>query len=533
MSLYNAHERYLAEAIESVKKQEYKNWELCICDDGYTIPDVKKILRHASMSSRKIKVKFLTSNRGITAATNTALSLADGEYVGFLDHHDILYPDALFEVVKLINEDRNVDYIYTDEDKISHQGSRRDPSFKPDWSPDLLLSVNYATHFSVFRTSLLRTIGGLRNGFDGSQDYDLLLRATEKAQRIAHLRKAIYGRRIPLTSTTGSEPVSLCAYASAVKALQEAMTRRGIKAQVEALPNYRYHVKYEIEGTPLVTIIIPTRTTKYITNCVMSILEKTKYEKYEVLVVDNGTGMDLSKVLLDPSEKLRFIVNSSDFNWSRMNNQAAKLAKGEYLVFLNDDTEVISGEWLSAMLEHAQREEVGAVGAKLLHADGTVQHAGIIIGVRGAAANYEGIHASDPGYLAFASMIRNCSAVTGACMMVRKNYFMKMGGFDESLGHSWNDVDFGIRIVQSGRWIIYTPYALLYHYVGGTRGKHDKSSDEMKARDLFKKKNADFIRSGDPFYNPNLSTDIPYLPAYQCNVELYKRLRKLRKTQSA
>lgn len=517
MPVYNTDPKSLREAIESVKTQLYENWELCICDNGSTRQEVKTVLLEASRSDKRIRLATLPDRRGIAGGTNAALALANGEFTGFLDHDDVLYSDALFEVVKLLNEDPELDYMYSDEDKIDLNGRRVEPFFKPDWSPDLLLSENYVTHFSVYRTSLLRSLRGLRDGYEGSQDYDLVLRATEKSRRIGHVRKVIYGWRISPTSTAGSATAKPIAYVSAVKALQDAVVRRGIKAQVEMLPIHRYRVKYEIEGKPLVTIIIPARTTKYVANCVRSIMEKTSYDNYEVLVVDNSKGMDLSKIL-DSSEKLRFIVDSSDFNWSGMNNQAAKIARGDYLVFLNDDTGAISGEWLSAMLEHAQREEVGAVGAKLLRANGTVQHAGILVGIHGLATNYDGMAASDPGYFALASMVRNCTGVTGACMMVRKSYFMQMGGFDEALGHSWNDVDFGIRLMQGGRWVVYTPFALLYHYVGGTRGERDTSSEELRARDTFRKKNIEFLKRGDPFYNPNLSTDVPYLP--KCNLQL-------------
>jgi GT2 family glycosyltransferase len=432
--------------------------------------------------------------------------------------------------VKLLNEDRELDYVYSDEDKINLNGRRVEPYFKPDWSPDLLLSMNYVGHFGVYRTSLLRSLGGFRDGYEGSQHYDLVLRATEKTNRIGHVRKVAYGRRISRTSVGYSDTARPVTYASALKVLQEAVARRGIKAQVEMLPIHDFRVKYQIKGNPIVTIIIPARTTEYIGACVRSIIEKTTYDEYEVLVVDR-TEMDLQKIL-EPSEKLRFIIDSSNFNFSRINNEAAKSARGEYLVFLNDDTEVISGEWLSAMLEHAQREEVGAVGAKLLRANGTVQHAGIIVGIQGYAANYGGMAALDPGYFASASVVRNCTAVTGACMMVRKNYFIEMGGFDEALGHSWNDVDLGIRVVQQGRWVVYTPLALLYHYVGGTRGERDVSSEELKAKALFRKKNIEFLRHGDQFYNPNLSTNEAYLYLPKCNPHLLSDLKIVPRHQS-
>jgi len=510
MPVYNTEEPFLTEAIESVRQQLYENWELCICDNGSTEGHVKEVLQKSARSDKRIKIVTLSQSGGIAGGSNAALELADGEFTGFLDHDDVLYSNALFEVVRLLNEDPELDYIYSDEDKIDLNGRRVEPFFKPDWSPDLLLSVNYVSHLSVYRTNLLRSLGGLRDGYEGSQDYDLALRATEKTQKIRHISGVLYGWRESPRSTAGSEAVKPIAYVSAVKALQETMVRRGIEADVELLPIHRYRVRYAIKGQPLVTIIIPARTEKYIGKCVNSILQKTGYQNYEILVIDR-TGSDISNAL-QSSEKVRIISDSSDFNFSRINMQAAMVARGDYLVFLNDDTEVISGEWLQAMLEHAQREEVGAVGAKLLRPNGTVQHAGIIVGIEGYATNYGGMAASDPGYFWLPAMIRNCAAVTDACMMVRKGYFVEMGGFDEALGHAWNDVDFGIRVVQSGRWVVCTPFALLYHYVGGTRGTEDVSPEELRAKGIFRKKNIEFIKRGDPFYNRNFSTDTPYLP---------------------
>jgi GT2 family glycosyltransferase len=299
---------------------------------------------------------------------------------------------------------------------------------------------------------------------------------------------------------------------SAVRALRDAMERRGIDAEVRLLPISCYRISYKVEGRPLISIIIPIGSLKFVKDCVTSLIEKTNYNNCEIIILDNRTRADISKILPD-DERLRIIPYDFEYNFSRMNNFASKVARGEYLLFLNDDTKVISAEWLSVMLEHAQREEVGAVGAKLLYANGTVQHAGIIIGVYGYAVNYGpglNLESSDPGSFGLAAVIRNCSAVTAACMMVRKSVFTELGGFDETLGHSWNDVDFGIRILESGRRIVYTPYAELYHYEGGTRGQFDVSVNEIAARERFKKKHLDFISRGDPYYNPNLSLVHPY-----------------------
>jgi GT2 family glycosyltransferase len=514
MPVFNADPKFLRQAIDSVTLQPYAEWELCICDDASTNPDTNEVLDEKRWNDRRIKITNNPINMGIAAASNSALALATGDFVGFLDQDDLLYPDALFEVAKLINEQPDLDYLYSDEDKIDERGVRTEPFFKPDWSPDLLLSVNYVNHFSVYRTGLLRSIDGFRQGYEGSQDYDLVLRASDRTQKIGHVRKAIYGWRISSSSTAGSETAKPMAHSSAIMAIEDAMRRHGIEAQVQMQLisgySYRYRVKYAIIDRPLISVLIPARTTKYVHNCVKSILKKTSYENYEIIVVDNSASGEVSSGL-PATDKIKVIRYTSDYNFSALNNEAAKAARGRYVVFLNDDTEIISEEWLSAMLEHAQREEIGAVGARLLYPDGmVVQHAGIIIGISGYAANYGGMVNSDPGYFAFAEMVRNCAAVTAACMMVRKSYFLELGGFDESLGHSWNDVDFGIRVLQSGRRVTYTPFAVLYHHEGGSRGRHDASKQEASARELFRRKNLDFITSGDPYYNPNLSLEIPY-----------------------
>jgi GT2 family glycosyltransferase len=442
---------------------------------------------------------------GIAVGSNTALELADGEFVGFLDHDDILYSDALLEVVKLLNQDQTLDYIYSDQDKIDIQGKRVEPLFKPDWSPDLLISINYVTHFSVYRGNLLRSLK-LREGYAGCEDLDLALRATERTDKIGHIRRPLYGWRKYPTLVSASDSLNPPGIVTALRAIQDAMDRRGLEATVKMLPKpVTYRVRYVIKGRPSVTIIIPVNRTKYIVNCVRSILEKTAHKDYEILIVDNGIGIDLLKTL-PASDKVRIHHDPSVFNVSRMINQAAKLSRGEYLVILNDGTEVINEEWLTAMLEYAQRQDVGAVGAKLLLPNGTVQHAGVILTDDGAI-NYGGMRASDPGYFNFACMVRNCAAVTGTCMMVRKTYFEELGGFDESFALSGNDVDFCIRLLQKKLWVIYTPYALLRHYCEGTRSLIDVNAQEKQR---FREKHREFIARGDPFYNPNLSTEVPY-----------------------
>jgi len=512
MPVYDPEEKWLRLAIDSVIDQIYPEWELCVADDASTKKSIRKILEEYSAKDARIKVKYLAKNRGISGASNEALEMACGEFIGFLDHDDELMRDALFEVVKLLNQSPSLDLIYSDEDKKDLKGRRVEPFFKPDWSPDLLLSYNYVPHFTVYRRSKLTEIGGFRLGYDGSQDYDLTLRFTERTTRIGHIPKVLYSWRKAIGSAARSLDAKPYAYQAAMKALREAVARRGMEGEVyEIGVRGRYRVKYRVKGKPLVSILIPTRNPSLILRCLESMRLKTTYDNYEVLVI-NISGEDEVDVQAKKHRKCRIVRYDfpESFNFSKINNLAAKEAKGEYLIFLNDDTEVIEPEWIEAMLEHAQRPEVGAVGAKLLHPDGTVQHAGIILGLRGPAGHYSGIRDGDAGYFELASVARNCSAVTAACMMVRKMLFIEQGAFDERLGQSWQDVDFCLRIRESGFWIVYTPFARLYHMHGRTRETGNKSPDEHVARELFKRRWESFIEKGDPYYNPNLSLERPY-----------------------
>ena len=503
MPVYDPQPAWLREAIDSVRAQLYDRWELCIADDGSKRRAVRQLLEEYSGTDSRIKVTCLKKNQGIVRASNAALALARGEFVGFLDHDDELKPDALFEVVRLLNERRDLDFIYSDEDKRDPSGRLVEPFFKPDWSPDLLMSLNYVTHFSVFRKELVDSLGGLRTGFDGSQDYDLVLRVTEQTDRIAHIPRPLYTWRKAPGSAAASVEAKDYAYRAARKALEGSLSRRGLRAEVEDGP-FRgwYRVRYEIKDDPRVTIIIPTKDNlEMLRRCIESIEGKTTYKNYDILVIDNNSEKAETAEYLS---KLRWpvVTYPHPFNFAKIVNFGARQSKSEFLLFLNNDTEVITPEWIEAMLEHGQRPDVAAVGARLLYPDGRVQHEGIIIGLGGGSAG----KIDHGGYFGLGQSIRNCSAVTAACMLTRSSVFWELGGFDEHLRVAFNDVDYCLRAREKGYLITYTPFSTLYHQESATRGKLHPAKDEGFFRSRWGRPG----EFRDPYYNPNLDLQHPF-----------------------
>jgi GT2 family glycosyltransferase len=508
MPVYNADEKRLGLAIESVMNQIYANWELCIADDASTREGVREALGEYSAKDGRVKVKYLEENLGISGASNEALGMATGDFVGFLDHDDELTRDALFEVAKALNRNPGLDLIYSDEDKRDSEGRRVEPFFKPDWSPDLLLSMNYVAHFTVIRRSLVEKVGGFRLGFEGSQDYDLILRVSELTERIGHIPKPLYSWRKAPGSAAAFARAKPYARESARRALREALMRRGLDGEVSDGLGGHYRVRYAIRGRPLVSIIIPTRDgVDLLRRCIDSIESKTLYRNYEVIIVDNDSTDPTTLAYLG-STRHRVVKSAGPFNFSKINNLAASYAKGEHLLFLNNDTEVIEGGWLEAMLEHSQRPEVGMVGALLLYPrngtrrPGAIQHAGVILGVGGVAGHaFKYLPVSRPNYFSLHMAVRNCSAVTGACAMIRREVFDEVGGFDENLKVAFGDIDLCLRIREKGYRIVYTPYAMLYHHEYATRGKLHPPEDEEYMIDRWKSA----LIEGDPYYNPNLT----------------------------
>lgn len=478
MPVFDPEPGWLRAAIASVRRQAYGRWQLCIADDGSTRADVKRLIAEEARGDHRISVRTLDRNQGISAASNAALEMARGEFVGFLDHDDELKPNALFEVISLLNERRDLDYIYSDEDKKELDGSLTDAFFKPDWSPDFLMSVNYVTHFSVYRAEVLKRVGGFRSEYDGSQDYDLALRVTESTGNLAHIPLPLYSWRKVPGSAAASLDFKDYAYVAGKKALEAALERRGYSGSVEhGIVEGRYRARYDIRGEPKVLIVIPTRDRRdLLERCIESIRSATTYPNYEILVVDNDSREPETLEYLDAFSG-RVFRYPGPFNFAAMMNAAAQQAgDADMLLFLNNDTEVITPEWIEALLEHGQRPEVAAAGARLILPNGDPQHEGIVVGVDEAAATNVSVE-----YFGLGRTIRNCSAVTAACMMIRQTVFRELGGFEERLAVAFNDVDLCLRAREKGYEIVYTPYAQLYHEEGSSRGLGGSQAAEDEA----------------------------------------------------
>jgi GT2 family glycosyltransferase len=497
MPVYNTQERWLREAIDSVRAQIYPHWQLCLADDASTEPHVSRVLTEYAGLDDRIQAVSLTENSGISGASNAALAVATGEFVAMLDHDDELQPDALFEVVRLLNQQPHLDIIYTDEDKKAGDGRRRiSPFFKPDWSPNLLLSCNYIAHFLTYRRSLLDKTGGFRSAFDGSQDYDLILRASEQTARIGHIALPLYSWRMISGSAAASEEAKPYAYEAAVRALEEAMQRRKMPGRVEEtdVPGI-YHVRPHLPEQPRISVIIPTRDKAgLLRRCLGALSSHTSYPACEIIVVDSALQEPVPDDLR-PAVTALVAYEGDGFNFSRAINLGASRARGEYLLLLNDDTEATVGGWLEAMLEQARRPEVGVAGARLLGRDGEPQHEGIVLGIWGLpAANLPFRH------WGLGDCLRDCSAVTAACMMTRREVFDKLGGFDEGMRLGWNDVDYCLRARQAGYAVVYTPAAVLRHDEGSTRGATPHPDDDA----FFRRR---WGNPDDPFYNRNFDRE--------------------------
>ncbi len=515
MPVYNVDPAWLETAIESVKTQLYENWELCLVDDASTSEETIACLN--KIRHPRIRIHYLDKNRNISGATNEAIRFATGEYLAFMDNDDELTPDALFEAVKAINN-TDADLIYSDEDFIDLDGEYIDPHFKPDFSPDLLLSHNYITHFVVVRKKLVEDVGLLDSRYDGAQDHELLLRVTEKTDKVYHIQKVLYHWRKSETSTSFASDAKPGALMSAHMALQDTLDRRGIEAEVldEKLPFF-FRVKRKIIDTPLVSIVIPFRDKPdLLATCVNSILDHSTWENYEIIAVSNNSRssetFSLIHQLEEKSTRFRCFEFNEEFNFSRVVNYGVSQSKGEYLIILNNDIEVISWDWIEAMLEHAQRQEVGAVGAKLLYPNNTIQHAGIIIGLGGYAGHSHKLcPINRPGYFNLLHSIQNVSAVTGACMMIARSKFDAINGFDEeNFKVAYNDVDFCLRLREQGLLNVFTPYAELYHHESISRGYEDTEEKQMRfsgEKERLKARHRSIFEQGDPYYNSNLTHD--------------------------
>lgn len=516
MPTYNTPELYLREAIESVITQIYDNWELCIADDASTAPHMRPLLEEYMAMDDRIKVHFRPNNGHISHASNSALLLATGEFVALFDHDDILTPDALYENVRLLNGDRDADMIYSDEDKVDDRGRRSNPYFKPDWAPDSFLSRNYVSHLGVYRRSLVSEVGGFRPGFEGSQDYDLVLRIVEKTGRIRHIPRVLYHWRIHSLSVASGVGVKNYAYDAAMNAIAEAMHRRGEPGRVEMLKDDpgNYIVRYDLKRDWKVSIIIPTRDhADDLERCLTSIFSKSTYRNIEVVILDNGsveneTLVCFAKWRAFESDRVKIVPHNVPFNYSEVNNYAVKQSTGDIVLLLNNDTEVIAPQWIEAMLEQAQRPTIGCVGAKLLYEDGTIQHAGVVMRIGGVAGHSHRFYQGDaPGYFHIIKTVNNYTAVTAACLMIRREVWDQVEGLDEQLTVAFNDVDFCLRVREAGYLNVYVPHAELYHYESKSRGFDDTPAKIARSigEQQYMQKRWNVSSTDDPFYSPHLS----------------------------
>ena len=519
MPTYGTSERFLRDAVRSVQAQLYPHWELCIADDASPNPRVWADLQKFAADPR-IKITCRKANGHISAASNSALKLAAGEFIALMDHDDLLPEQALYEVVADLQDHRDADMIYSDEDKVDETGRRFEPHFKTGWNPELLLSQNMISHLGVYRRSLIEKIGGFREGFEGSQDYDLTLRIAEltEAARIRHIPAILYHWRQQAGPGSFSETDQERCGAAAQRAVAGHLERTGqTDAVVERLPDAPtwLRVRRQVPSpAPLVSVIIPTRDrVELLSRCVAGVLEHTDYSALEILIVDNdsvepATKAYLAEIAGDP--RVRIVPAPGPFNYSKINNHAVTQTKGDILLFLNNDIEVLSPGWLSEMIAHVVRPQVGAVGARLLYEDGRVQHGGVILGVGGeppVAGNlYAGAPGNDAGYYNHLNLSRNMSAVTAACLAMRKSVFLETGGFDEAhLTVAFNDVDLCLKVIALGYQIVWTPHAELSHLESASRGSdlEEKQQQRFQGEITYMRRRWGEVLDNDPFYGPN------------------------------
>lgn len=518
--LYNTPEKFLREMIESVKNQTYGNWQLCLADgsdDSHTF--VEKICKGYCRKDSRIVYKHLEENRGISDNTNACIELATGDFIGLFDHDDLLTQNALFEIVKRLNEQEDIDAVYTDEDKLLYDEKNEsskyvEPHCKSDFNLDLFRTNNYICHFFVVRKTIVDQIGGFRKEYDGSQDFDFIFRCVEQARRVEHIAKILYHWRIHANSTAANPHSKMYCYEAGKRAIEAHLERRGIQAVVEMTEHLGfYRVKYPVKGNPLVSIIIPNKDEKAtLEKCIHSILEKTSYDNYEIVIVENNS--ETEEIFhyyeeLAADARIRIVHWKEEFNYSKINNFGVKQSKGEYILLLNNDVEVISENWMEELLSNCQRSEVGITGAKLLYPDHTVQHAGVIIGLGGIAGHaFVGMDANHPGYFGRAFVQQNLSAVTAACLMVSRAIYDEVSGLEETLKVAFNDVDFCLRVREAGYLVVMNPNVRLYHYESKSRGAEDTPEKQARFNSevhYMAERWRGILENGDPYYNQNLT----------------------------
>ena len=512
--VYKTPEVFLRKMIDSVRRQSYPYWELCIADGSEDDTTAEQMILEYQKRDKRIRFQKLEKNMGIAGNTNAAIQMATGEYLALLDHDDLLEPDVLFETAKKIKEKR-ADIIYTDEDKISADGKEYfQPHFKPEFNLDLLRSNNYICHFFVVRRAIAEKAGGFREEFDGAQDYDFIFRCVENSKEIVRIPKILYHWRTHRQSTADNPASKLYAFEAGKRAIEAHLKRAGEAAEVFHTKDYGfYRVKYQVEGTPLVSIVIPNKDEiSTLKKCLESVWEISTYKNIEILIVENNSEKQETFEYykkIDGKRNVRVLYWKEAFNYSKINNFGISHAKGEYIICLNNDMEVIAPDWIEELLGHCQRAEVGIAGARLYYPDNTIQHAGVVIGMGGVAGSmFVGMDRRRTGYLHKAGIQQDLSAVTAACMMVKKNVFQEVHGFEEKLAVAFNDVDFCLKVREKGYLVVYDPYAELYHYESKTRGAEDTKEKVKRFQgeiQYMKEKWMTLLKKGDPYYNPNLS----------------------------
>ena len=535
---YQTPENYLRQMIDSVRLQSYGNWQLCLADATPSDQVAKAVESYCQQySETRIVYRHLQENQGIAGNTNVGISMAQGAWIGLLDHDDLLAPNALYEMVAQMNQEPQTEALYSDEDQVEetrHGLEHKKPHFKPDFSPDLLRSNNYITHFFCVKRTVVEQAGGLRDEFEGAQDYDFILRCTEIAVRVGHVPKVLYHWRVHSNSTADNPLSKTYAYEAGQRALQEHLERVGQPGEVSQLMHFGfYRVQYPVKGNPMVSIIIPNKDqSDTLRRCIESLM-KSSWQNYEVIIVENNSQeaetfqyyqelcTELGENYLKKSESggqaiygqgflpsgqpIKVVVWENGFNYSAINNFGAAYAKGEFFVLLNNDIEIITKNWLEEMLGNCQRPEVGIVGARLYYPDNTIQHAGIVLGIDGIAANmFPGLRRGQEGYYHKAAIQLNYSAVTAACLMVSKEVYQKVQGLEEQLAVAFNDLDFCLRVCR----VVYDPFVEAYHYESKSRGEEDTKEKVHRFGEeieFIRSRWIDLLKQGDPYYNPNFS----------------------------
>lgn len=511
---YHTPPLFLRQMLDSLIAQTYGGWELCIANGSPDDKEMEAVLKEYEKKDSRIRHENLKENLGIAENTNAAFRMAKGEFIGLLDHDDLLAPNALYEIALALEKNPEADVIYTDEDKVTTDLKEHfQPHLKPDFNLDLLRSNNYICHFFTVRREIVEKAGGFRKEFDGAQDYDFIFRCTEAAGKILHVPEILYHWRTHKESTADNPASKMYAFEAGKRAIEAHLKRTSTDGEVSHTPDLGfYRVKYPVKGEPLVSIIIPNKDEKEsLEACLNSIWEKTTYKNYEIIVVENNsTSEEIFRYYKEISKKgVRLLRWKKEFNYSAINNFGAAHAKGEFLLFLNNDVTVITPDWLTELAGLCQRKEVGAAGVKLLYPDNTIQHAGCVIGIGGIAGHmFVDMPANRTGYLHKASLLQDMSAVTAACMMVKKQVFDQVGGFTEELAVAFNDVDLCLKINKAGSLVVYDPYVQLYHMESKTRGAEDSKEKVRRFQTEIEYMRChwlDILKNGDPYYNKNLS----------------------------